>query len=283
MKSSLSTRNIIVTIDDKFVIDPNLHIKVSVVKSHLQLPNSAKVEVYNISEKTWSKLKSEPKIKIEVDGNLLFSGKVLNVANDYKGTSWLCTMYCNDIKVNPYYKPQFMTIPKGTTNEDILKKMTEQISDMKLDMSEFKKCAKANGSLLKQMTVEYKKEGDIMKSLQNMFKGCDTEVIKEDGVVKLQNSKAVPNAGNPLKFDRLLESPQLSHKDLVVKIPLNTKVKLGLGFEIKAKSISKKLDSPYTYKTQFNEKVYRISEFTHDIDNFTASVATTTVKGLNFG
>lgn len=283
MQSDLSTRNIIITIDEKFEIDVNLHIKVSVVKSRLQLPNSAKVEVFNISEKTWLKLKNEPKIKIEVDGNLLFSGKVLNVANDYKGTSWLCTMYCNDIKANPYHKPQFLTIPKGTTNEDILTKMVEQISDMKLDMSQFKKCAKANGSLLKQMTVEYKKEGDIMKSLQNMFKGCDTEVVKEDGTVKLLDSKSVPNAQSPLVFDRLLESPQLSHKDLVVKVPLNTKVKLGLGFEVKAKSINKKLDSPYTYKTQFQDKVYRIGEFTHDIDNFTASIAITTVKGLYLG
>jgi len=278
--SYLSTRNINIILDDKYIIDNNLHIKVSVVKSRLALPNSAKIEIYNISEKTFKKLVAEPKIKINVDDELLFIGRVVNAPNEYSGTSWKCTIYCNDIKVNPYAKPQITTIPKGTTNENILKELVSKISDVKVDLSAFQECAKSKGSLLKQMVVEYKKEADIMKSLSNMFKGCDTEVIKEDGVVKFQDRTTVPNINNLLIFDRLLEAPKLSHKDLVVSMPLNTKLKLGLGFEVKAKSISKQIESPYTYKNQFEKKTYRISEFTHEINNYTNTVATTTVKGL---
>ncbi len=280
--SYLSTRDINIELDSNYVIDNNLHIKVSVVKSTLALPNSAKVEIYNISETTFKKLVSEPKIKITIDDELLFTGRVLNAPNEYIGTSWKCTIYCNDVKVNPYSKPQFLTIPKGTQNEDILKKLVSTISDVKVDLKEFKKCAKAKGSLMKQMVVEYKKEHDIMKSLQNMFKGCDTEVVKEDGTVKLQNRRGVPNISNPLQLDTFLEAPKLSHKDLVVVMPLNTTVKLGLGFKVKAKSISKTLQNPYTYKNQFNGKVYRIVEFTHEIDNFSSDIAKTTLKGLNY-
>jgi len=277
-----STRKIDITLNDNYTIDNKLHIKVIVVKSRLALPNSAKIEIYNISEKTFTKLVASPQIKIALDGEMLFTGKVTNTPNEYVGTSWKCTIYCNDIKVNPYATPQFLEIPKGTTNEDILKQMVLKISDVKVDLSAFKKCAKSSGSLMKQMVVEYKKEGDVMKSLSNMFKGCDTEVVKEDGVVKLQNKTTVTNQAKPIILKTLLSSPKLSQKDLTVSIPLNTKLKLGLGFEVKSKSISKKLDNPYTYKNQFENKIYKIAEFTHEVDNFTTSVATTNVKGMIF-
>ncbi len=278
--SYLSTRSINIILNNEYEIDNNLHTKISIVKSRLALPNSAKIEIYNISEKTFKKLVAEPKITIKVDDELLFMGKVINVPNEYDGTSWLCTIYCNDIKVNPYTKPQFTTIPKGTKNEDILNILVDTISDMKVDISAFKSCAKSKGSLLKQMIVEYKKEGDVIKSITNMLKDCDIEVIKEDGTVKLQDKNTVINRENPFVFDVLLESPKLSHKDLIVNMPLNTKIKLGLGFKVKAKSIFKELKSPYTYNNQFKDKIYRISEFTHEVDNYTSAVASTTVKGL---
>ena len=283
MKSSLSTRNIYVKLNDKDILNPNLDMRVTVTKSRLSIPNSAKIEIFMISEKTFIKLKKLPQIKIEIDGTLIFTGKVINVPNEFKGNSWTCTVYCNDIKTNPYTKPQYMNIAKGTSNEDALSLMTSALSDVKLDTSAFSKCQKAKGSLLKQMVVEYKKEADIMKAISNTFKGCDTEVVKEDGVVKLQSTSSVPNASKPIVFSRLMESPKLSHKDIVVKVPLNTKVKLGLGFKVKAKSISLQLESPYTYKNQFEDKTYRISEFIHTADNFTTSIASTFVKGLNFG
>jgi hypothetical protein len=283
MQTNQSTRNIEIVLNDSYTIPPTLHIKVLITKSRLALPNSAKIEVYNISEKTLTKLESEPKIKVLLDGKVYFTGKVINPDNQYKGTSWICTIYCNDIKTNPHQKPQYMEILKGTSNDDAINQMGALISNFNIDTSAFKECAKSKGSLLKGMVVEYKKEGDITKALQNMFKGCNTEVIKEDGIVKLQDRTKVPNQAKPLVFDRLLESPQLSFKDLVVKIPLNEKVKLGLGFEVKAKSISKKLESPYTYKNKFEKKTYRISEFTHEFDNFTSSIAITSIKGLNIG
>ncbi|MBL1293352.1 MAG: hypothetical protein COB61_005725 [Thiotrichales bacterium] len=283
MTSTLSTRNISIVLNDKYEINLDLHIKVSITKSRLALPNSAKLEIFNISEKTFIRLKAEPLIKVSIDGKQSFTGKVINVPNEYKGTSWLCTIYCNDVRTKPFKKPQYLDIPKGTTNEGILKAMASSISDVKLDTSAFSECAKSKGSLLKSMVVEFKKEGDIMGAMQNMFKGCDAEVIKEDGTVKIQHTGSVPNQAKPLKFDRLLESPKLSHRDIEVKIPFNSKVKLGYGFEIQPKSISTKIEAPYTYKNQFELKTYRISEFTHVADNFTTTVAITTIKGLNFG
>lgn len=279
----LSTRYIKILLNDTVEIDPNLHLKVSVVKSRLALPNSAKLELYNIAEKTYKKLLEEPKVKVFVDDELLFSGKVINAFNDYKASFWLCTVYCSDVRSKPYSKPQYLDIGRGTTNEEVLKLLVQPLSDKDLDTSAFAKCGKAKGSLLKSMVVEYKKEADLMKAIQNQFKDCSAEVVKEDGVVKIQNRNGVPNQAKPLLFEILLSSPQLSHQDIIVELPLNTKVKLGLGFKVKAKSITKKVISPYLYKNQFKDKTYRISEFTHEIDNFTASVAKTTVKGLNYG
>jgi len=275
-----STRKIELILNDVFTLPIILNKKVIITKSRLALPNSAKIEVYNISEEILTRLESEPKIKVLLDGKLYFTGKVINPDNNYRGTDWVCTIYCNDIKTNPHKKPQYLEILKGTSNDAVINEMGSLISDFNIDTSAFKECAKSKGSLLKGMVVEYKKEGDVTRALQNMFKGCDTEVIKEDGVIKLQDSKTVPNKKKPLKFDRLLESPQLSFKDLVVKIPLNEKVKLGLGFEVKSKSITKKLESPYTYKNKFENNIFRISEFIHEFDDFTEAIATTTVKGL---
>jgi len=283
MKSDLSTRNINITLDGKYEISPNLHIKVTVVKSNLSLPNSAKVEIYNVSDKSYKKMLTTPKVLIKVDDKQIFTGKIINATNEYQGTSWKCTMYCNDIHTNPFKKPQFMSIPKGTSNSDVLSKMTSLLSANGLNVDAFKECAKSKGSLLKQFMLEYKKEGDIIKAMQDMLKGCDKEIIKEDGKVKISNRGSVPNQAKPILLDRFLESPKLSHKDLVVKIPMNTKVKLGLGFKIKPKSISKTLVSPYTYQNQFIDRTYRISEFTHEVDNYTNAIAQTTIKGLNFG
>jgi len=282
MFNDLSTREIRIVLDGKDEISPNLHIKVVVTKSRLALPNSAKIEVFNVSDKTFGKLLQEPRVKILIDGEQIFTGKVINATNEYNATSWLCSIYCNDIKTNPYSEPQYMSIPKGTSNEDVLKIMSSALSDSKLDLKDFGKCAKAKGSLLKQMVVEYKKEGDILSAIENTFKGCAVKVFKDDGVVKLYDTQGVPNSANPILLDRLLESPKLSHKDISVKVPMNPKLKLGLGFKIKAKSITKALESPYTYKNKFNEKTYSISELVHEVDNYTKSVATSTVKGLNF-
>lgn len=280
--SNLSTRDITIALSDG-EISPDLHIKVTVTKSRLALPNSAKIEVFNIGENTFKKLLNEPRIKLLVDGVQLFTGKIINVTNEYKVPDWTCVIYCNDVKTNPFAEPQYISIPKGTSNDDVLSIMSSALSEAKLDTSAFAKCAKSKGSLLKQMVIEYKKEGDILSAMENTFKGCTTKVFKDDGIVKLHDASSVPNANDPILFDRLLESPKLSHKDIIVKVPLNTKARLGLGFQIKAKSIVKTIESPYTYKNQFHEKTYSISEIVHEVDNYTTAVAMTTVKGLNFG
>lgn len=283
MQLTNSTRKIEIVLNDKDTIDINLHIKCKITKSNLTLPNSAKCEIFNISEKTLTKLEALPKVKIYLDGKILFTGKVINCPNEYAGTSWVCTLYCSDIETNPYIQPQYVEILKGTSNDQVINQMGKLISNFGIDTSAFKECAKAKGSLLKGMVVEYKKEGDVMKALQNMFKDCNTEVIKEDGVVKLQDRTTVPNKTKPLVFDKFFKSPRLSIKDIVVDIPLNHKIKLGLGFEVKAKSIVRKLASPYTYKQKFENRIYRISEFTHEFDNYSKAVARTYVKGLNIG
>jgi len=283
MPSEFSTRQILVTLADGFAINPSLHISVKTTKSRLSLPNSAKIEVYNVKADTYKRLLTKQHLTIEVDGKAIFKGKILNVTNDYMAASWKCSIYCSDIKANPYQQPQFITIDKGTSNADVLGLMTAALSDADLDLSAFSRCEESKGSLAKQMVVEYQKEKDILKAMQNVFKGCDKEVVKEDGVVKILDNGSVPNAAAPLLFDRHLEPPKLSHKDIVVKVPIDTRVKLGLGFSIKSKSILKSLESPYTYENQFRDQVYRISEYTHEVDNFTDAVATTTVKGLNFG
>jgi hypothetical protein len=281
--TDLSTRLIEINISESKPIDTNLHIKVTATKSRLALPNSAKVEIFNVSEATFKKMLNQPRIKIDLDGELLFSGKIINALNEYKSPDWLCTIFCNDIKTNPFAEPQYMSIPKGTSNDDVLSIMASALSEAKLDTSAFAKCQKSKGSLLKQMVIEYKKEGDILTAIENTFKRCNTKVFKEDGVVKLYDTKSVINQASPIILDELLESPKLSHKDIVVRVPINTKLKLGLGFNVKAKSLTKALESPYTYSNQFNKKTYSVSELVHEVDNFTTAIAQTTVKGLNFG
>lgn len=276
-----STRQILIKVNETFEVDLNLHIKIVASKSNIGIPNSCLITIFNLSPGTYSRFEKKPRIEVYENDELLFIGKVINTNNRYIGTSWEAVIYCNDIKVVASKTPNYLTIPKGTTNEDILKTMASQISDLQIDFSAFQSCAKSKGSLLKQMVVEYKKEADMMKAIQNMFKGCDTEVVKEDGSIKFQDSKSVANFANPKLYDKLLEAPTLSNKDISIKILLDPSVKLGLGFKVKAKSYNQTLVSPYTYENQFKSKIFRTVEFIHETDNFTENVAITTIKGMN--
>ncbi|MGB0405365.1 MAG: hypothetical protein ACPGDB_04165 [Fusobacterium sp.] len=305
--SDYSTRSIKIVLDGSYIINDNLHIKLNVVKSRVSLPNSSKIEIFNISEKTFNKLKTDPKIEIYVDDNFLFSGKVINVYNEYKAPDWLCTIFASDILTKPYLKPQYIDIKKGTTNKEVLELISSPLSNLKIDASAFANCAKAKGSLLKNMVVEYKKEQDLIKAIQNQFKNClsdpldpiiskngGVEVYKEDGVVKVRKAgkEGITNLKNLIEFEYLLEAPEISSTDIIISLPLTSedqkrnagvKAKLGLGFTVTSKSLQRKLITPYVYKNQFEDRIYKIIEFTHEVDNFSSNVAKTTIKGLNCG
>lgn len=304
MNNKLSTRSIRIVLDDKITIDENLHIKLNVVKSLVSLPNSAKVEIFNISEATYEKLKADPLVKIYVDDHFLFSGKVINVFNEYARPDWLCSIYCSDIINKPFKDPKYIDIKKGTTNKQVLEMISSPMSPFNLDTSAFADCPKSKGSLLKNMVVEYKKEQDLIKALQNQFKDCikdgtDTlkkdggiDVYKEDGVIKIRKGgvDGLPNKNNLLKFEYLLESPEISATDIIIKVPLSSDDKkrivgvscmLGYGFTVVSKSLQAKLITPYVFKNQFLNKIFKIVEFTHEVDNYTKAVATTTIKGQN--
>lgn len=278
--SKYSTTDIEIILDDKFTLSTDLSIRYEVTKSRLALPNSAKIEVYNLSYKTYQKLIKQPKIVLKVDGEKLYQGKIINVNNPYEVPNWHCTMYCSDIRQRPASTSSFLNLKKGTSNTSALESMTSLLSSAKLDTSAFSKCAKSKGSLLKQMMVEYKKEEDIIKAMQNMFKGCDTEVFKEDGVVKLDSKYGVRNATKPIVIKDLLEPPTLSNYDIELKVPLHTGLKLGLGFKVLSKSINKKIESPYLHKQHFNNKVFKVTEFTHKGDNFSKMASQTDIKGM---
>lgn len=302
--SNLSTREIKIVLEDKFTINTNLHMKIEVVKSLVSLPNSAKIEIFNISEATFEKLKADPKVKIYVDDHFLFSGKVINVYNEFHLPDWLCTIYASDIVNKPLKDPKYIDIKKGTTNKQVLEMISSPMSPFNLDTSAFADCPKSKGSLLKNMVVEYKKEQDLIKALQNQFKDClkdgvDTlredggiDVYKEDGVIKIRKGgvAGLPNKNNLLKFEYLLESPEISATDIIIKVPLSSDDKkrvvgvssmLSYGFTVVSKSLQRKLITPYVFKNQFENKIFKIIEFTHEVDNYTTAVATTTIKGQN--
>lgn len=280
---NFSTRLIEIKSKNSILLDPNLYIKVIVVKSKLALPNSAKIEVQNISENTFLKLTKQPLIEIYIDGKKIFKGKIINVENPYEAPTWICTIYANDIKIAPLLNSKHLSLEKGTSTKSVIEKMVSLISDKSVDTKAFGNCKKASGSLVKQLVVEYNKEEDVMKSLKNMFKGCDTEVVKEDGKVKLQSRNKVPNFKTPILFDRHLKPPSLGNIDINIKIPLDYRAKLGLGFKVESKSISKNFNQAFLYKQQFNAKVFKITQITHTVDNFSSSIAISDIKGFKIG
>lgn len=280
---NLSTRLIEIKTKNKILLNPNLHIKVIVVKSKLALPNSAKIEVKNISPNTFMKLKKQPLIEIFIDGKKIFKGKIINVDNPYEAPEWVCTIYANDIKVAPLLNSKHLSIPKGTTKKSAIESMVSLISDKAVDTKAFNNCNKSSGSLIKQLIVEYKKEEDVIKSLKNMFKGCDAEVVKEDGKVKIQSRNKVPNYESPIFFTRHLKPPSLGNIEINIKIPLDYRAKLGLGFKVESKSVTKNLKSAFLYKQQFNAKVFKITQISHTVDNFSSSIAISDIKGFKIG
>ena len=294
-----TTRNIIITLDDTFTILSNLHIKVTVNKSMLTLPNSSRIEVFNLSTETFLKLKKQPTLSVKVDGNQVYKGKVLNVSNTYDGVDWLCTIYCNDITLKPYASKQYSTFSKGTSKKEVINSIASKISSSKpLGLEELKNCKKGNGSLLKEFKVAYTKESDLLNAVKSMFKGCGLQVFKDDGVVKIQNGTVlknsktqanqsfkvgeggtVPNLQNLLKFDTFFKAPTISNDSISLLMPLNSSVKLGLGFKVKPKSYELNFEKPYLMNQLFENRVFRIVEIVHITDNYSNETETTQLRG----
>ncbi len=275
-----STTKIEVILNDSFIIPTDLSIKYAVTKSTLALPNSAKLEIYNLSTKTYQKLQKEPKVEIKVNDNSIFKGKVLNPFNVYEVPNWKCEIYCNDIQQRPLKKAQYLDIKKGTPTVSAIKSITALLSSSNIDTSAFEACAKSKGSLFKQMMVEWQKEEDLIKAIQNMFKGCDTEVYKEDGVVKFHSKGSVKNALKPIIINDVIAPPTLGFADIEVAVPLRFDLKLGLGFQVNSKSVKMQTQSPYLHKEVFENKTFKITQIVHEGDNFSTDASTTQIKGL---
>jgi hypothetical protein len=197
----------------------------------------------------------------------------------------------------PTAKKQYITIPAGTPKSEAIKTLTSKVGSPKIaNIEEFKKCKKSDASLAKQFKTAYKNEEDIMKSVNFMFKKCGATAVKEDGKVKLisrdvavkkrvLNSKrvtttaTVPNISSPIIFKNLFDAPRVSSDEIVLNMVATAEPKLGLGFKVFAKSYEQNLKKPFVLKEKFENKIYRIVEIVHSVDNFTTAVASTQIRG----
>ena len=292
-----STRKITAEFDNGLTLSKLLHKRVTAVKSMTETPNTAVLEVFWVSAETFTKLKEQPNVKIMLNDELFYSGKVINVTNVYNGTDWLCTLYCNDVTLKPYAQKQYLTIPKGTTKTEAIKKISSTISPkIPMNLEDFKKCKKSNSSLAKEFKVAYKKEQDILKAVNSMFKDCGSIMIKEDGQLKvlsrnvgskktvtgskLVTKKAtVPNISNPIIFSNLFDPPRISSDEIAIVTTPTSEPKLGLGFKVFAKSYQQQLQKPFVLEETFKDRIYRVIEVVHTVDNYSTEVSTTQIKG----
>jgi len=282
--SNRSTRliEVIFSFKGKTVTIPSdLSIKAVVTASRVALPNSCKLEIRQLSPKTFSFIEKRPEIELKVDGQTYFTGKVYNAVNSYKAPTWKCEIYCSDIKLLPTVKKEKLLFSKGQTTGELLSSMIEKISDVKIDLNPFSNCISKDKSLLKSLVIEYRKESDIMKAIGNMFKACNKEVIKENGKVSIIDKAETTNPNTPLTLKKFIsEPPRLSDKDISVTVPLNNRYRLGVGFKIDSKSIALQLKNPYTFENHLDQKIFKIVELSHSFDNHTTAVAKTVLKGI---
>lgn len=295
-----SSRKLSVSIKNKTVdrVIENLNIRVVATKTLASNPNQAEIEIYNLNQNSREDLYNNvynftedvgiTKIEVTLDDNIIFKGDLINVNSIYsnEAVEWKTTLYCGD-GFNAFRQKTNKKFNKGSTRNEMVNELIGELEDagvaVKGALEGLTACT--DKSILKAILVN----GQVVENIKRLLKDCFKDVdvyIDEEKLNILANRSTIKN-NRVIINDGLIEPPTLSEQGINCKVLINSSLKIGAEFQVRARSQNISFGNLTTYKPRKSQisgdGIYRVQEIKHIVDNFSTEVAQTEIIGLNSG
>jgi hypothetical protein len=287
-----STRDIEIYIStkDKTYTIKDLHIRLEIVKTISASPNVANITVYNLAQGSLSFLTeiynennfSTYQVVAMVDNNLIFQGDLVNVRSVYQMGTWTTNIYANE-GYNAYRKTATIETKAGDNRENAVNSLMDTLKDAGLN--DFDLQAIKNGCGNKSILKRVLYEGNVIENIKKLIEDCSPKsdiYIEDKKLIVLSKGAYLPEKTDPLT--NFLEPPQLNESGCRATTLLRYDMKVGNLVTLKAKSYNQAFGNLTVNRPQksrfLGEGVYKIIEITHEVDNYTAAVAKTTITGI---
>ena len=289
-----SSRDIVVTVSgdgySKEIKD--FHISANVTYTLAGVPNVANIVIYNLSQVSrdmFSSIydddgKAVMAVSVSVDSKTIFTGDIVNVSSAHVTTeaTWATTIYGNE-GWNAYQKTATVEAPKGTTREEIVKSLVNQLKNAGVDTINLVGLAKSgcgNKSILKRLLFN----GNVMENINKLISDClpesDTFIAEKTINVLPKNS----SIDETITIDKVLEAPTLTENGVTIKTQLNTDIKAGAKINVVSKSFKAgfaNLSVNRVQRERFSGAgTYKVVQLDHRVDNFSTEVAQTQITGV---
>lgn len=286
-----STRDIEITISSKTKTKTlkDLHFKCEIINTVSSTPSISNVTIYNLASDTLSFLTSiyDKDGKAEFKGSIslydveVFSGDLVNIRSNFNMGTWETNLYLNE-GYNIFRKTATIVTKGGDTRKGIFEQLADSLKDVGLNDFDIKALQNKCGdkSILKRVLYD----GNVIENIKKLIEDC---LPKSDVYVENNNLNVVPVGTAKEKTTNLsffLEPPQLNEVGCRAVTPLNTQPKLSELITLEAKSYNQafgNLSTNRANKSRFlGEGTYKITEITHEFDNFSSSVAKSSFTGI---
>ena len=127
--------NLSIANDTTALVITGLRISFEVTKDLIGYPNLVKIDIYNLSDESRSKIQNEfdtLALNVGYEGNLklIFEGSTKNVTHNKLGEDTITTIYAGDGQRDYDNAYSSFTLAEGATIEEIINKVAESFSDV---------------------------------------------------------------------------------------------------------------------------------------------------------
>lgn len=194
--------------------DSTLRVRFMVERDRLPWPNSAELEVFNLSRDSRAKLSKAGAVTARIlagydaEPSQIFFGRLENVEHIKEGPDWITRMSASDCGREIAESRVTVSFAKGTLVRDVIKEILKVLGLGEGNLSAF-----ANDSdLLRPLPFGGALHGNAVEELTHFLRSAALELSIQDGKVQfVKIGRGVPNTKGPLLSPStgLVGSPRL--------------------------------------------------------------------------
>ena len=247
-----------------------LRIAVTIEKDILGLPNRGKIEIYNLSGPTISRIEKEfTRIVVnagyEGDVGILFIGNIANVFHVRKGADIITEIYAADglLSYNSSYFAQ--TVGQNVRAPTVVRTVANSFTGLKIGLMEG--IPNVNSSLTGQTLVGSSK--DVMNKLSADYNFSWS--IQNETIQTFSRASSLTAIVRELSSETgMIDNPTLTEIGANAKVLMDRTINPGNRFVIKASHPNIKLSNAYMtgIKPTPGKGIYRVNKVTHTGDNY---------------
>lgn len=264
-----------------------LRVAFEIEKTRFSTAHTAKITVYNLSQKNRNRIKEEfDKIVLYAgyaNPGLIFSGDIMNVTHMKTGVDWVTEIYAGDgIKALSTSKINKSFI-QGTSPETLFNELIGSMEGIaKGSLEGIKECIKKRRSILKSIILS----GSVKKFLDELAENCLFDYQINDGVLDTRlKTFSLPSTPDYVisQANGMLGSPELTEVGLNVTTLLRPGMKVGKFFRVESISAKINVGNQFYRKVKkTTEGTYRIEKITHRGDTHSDEWSTS-IEGVRSG